>query len=162
MNGFRWRSDAAATTPGGLASAPADLGHVCAITTDSLAALASGFARLISVELVRRSTLMRGTPALACDFALFLRIHLGEPARSGASPAGLILSLCHCDLLMLENGTLFHARTSPVHIGNAIGSVRKPSGLCHTSVACFRLVQTHRVIARSSLIMRTGCGKFRF
>ena len=63
------------------------LGHVLAIPAHGLAALAPGLARLLRVELVRGTLLVRGLAALAGDLALLLVIHRCEST--------VLIGICH-------------------------------------------------------------------
>jgi hypothetical protein len=69
-------------TAAGTATIAADLHHVFPVTTYDLSALATGFARFFSAELMGRPLLVGGPPTLSGDFTLAIRIHKGESATS--------------------------------------------------------------------------------
>jgi len=69
-------------TSAGAATIAADFHHVFPVTTYDLSALATGFPRFFSAELMGRPLLVGGPSALSGDFTLAVRIHKGESATS--------------------------------------------------------------------------------
>lgn len=65
----------------------ADGRHVLAILAYRFAAFAAGFAGLFRGKLVGVPTFVRGTSALACDFALPRFVHAGESPTAILSTA---------------------------------------------------------------------------
>src|SRR6516225_2070361 len=66
-----------------LAAFASNLGHMLAVRTYCLAALASGFPSFLGIKLVGSSFFMDRLSALACDLALLLVVHRSKtPIRS--------------------------------------------------------------------------------